>query len=285
MDSRDTPPIRNLLDPHPPQWVFPSPSVFLHMIQKASSHEILAAAPLTADGIAVHCKHDALVAAADLKLYPGNYRKHPAKQLDRMHAVISGKGGKPGNGWRRCAVVSTLSGCVTKGNGMVQMARRHGLQVPVEYQTYATKRDEIRDLVADNRLAALANDDESALRKLVAELEPDEVEFTGVSTAEIEALIKDAEIPAAEFPITAKLHERYDYVLIMTTNETDFAFLQTLCGVDTERSYKKDSIGIGRAISFERFIKTLRENYHSLNVPGQDHDHSQAGSGRPDLRP
>lgn len=263
------------------------------MTQKPSSHEIPPpdnGAPhsseiKTVDGIPVHCHYHDLVPASDLKLYPGNYRKHKAKQLDRMHSVIVGKSTGKGNGWRRCAVVSRLSGFVIKGNGMVQMAQRHGYHVPVEYQDYRSRTEEIRDLVADNRLAELAEDDEDALRKLVAELGTDEIEFAAVSADELEAMIRDAEIPEAEFPITAKLHEQYDYVLVFTTNASDFVFLQALCGVDTERSYKKTGIGIGRAVPFQRFINSIRENRHSLDVQGGHHDHAPAHSAGADLRP
>jgi hypothetical protein len=64
--------------------------------------------------------------------------------------------------------------------------------------------------------------------------------------------------PKAEFPITAKLHESYDYVLIFTTNATEFAFLQNLLGIQPERSYKKTGVGLGRAIPLERAIAALR---------------------------
>lgn len=167
---------------------------------------------------------------------------------------------------------------------MVQMAKRHGYEVPVEYQDYRTRREEIRDLVADNRLAELADDDEDALKKLLSELGSDEIEFAAVTAEEIEALIKNADMPEAEFPITAKLHEGYDYVVIFTTNTSDFVFLQGLCGVETERSYKKTGVGIGRAIPFPRFLQSIRENRHSLDVQGGLHDHPSADPKRPDLR-
>jgi hypothetical protein len=236
------------------------------MPQKQSSHEIL-----TPDGIPVHCLHSAIVTADQLKLFPGNYRKHKAKQLDRMLKVVKG------NGWRRSAVVSNLSGCVIKGNGMVQLAQRNGLHVPVEYQNYKSRAEELRDLVADNKLSALAEDDDDALRKLLSELDASEFELAAVSTAELEALIRDAEIPEAEFPITAKLHESYDYVLVFTDNDSDFIFLQTLCGVEIEKSYKKTGVGLGRALPFKRFIKALHENRHSINVQSQDDEHPPAG--------
>lgn len=247
------------------------------MARKSSSHE-KSKVVTTKDGIAVHCKFDRLVPAAELKLYPGNYRKHKGKQLDAMHKVING------NGWRRSAVVSSLSGCVIKGNGMVQMAQRHGFEVPVEIQIYKTRREEIRDLVADNRLSALAEDDDDALRKLVSELDAGEIELAAVTSAEIEALIRDADIPEAEFPITAKLHEGYDYVLVFTDNASDSLFLQTLLGLEVERSYKNKNVGLGRAITFKRFLDQIRENRHSLDVQGRNHADPPADSKRRAVR-
>ncbi len=243
------------------------------MAKKSSSHEIA-----TPDGIVVHCKHDAIVSAAELKFYPGNFNKHPKRQLEVMHRIISG------NGWRRPVVVSKLSGFITRGNGTVEMAKARDMHVPVEYQDYKSRREEIRDLIADKKAGELAEDDEDALRKLLSELDKEEIEFTGVLPGELEALIRDAEIPEGEFPITAKLHESYDYVLVFTDNESDFVFLQTLCGVETERSYKKTGVGLGRALPFKRFLESIRENHHSIHVQGGDHDHASARPRSPRVR-
>lgn len=238
-----------------------------------------------ASGIPVCCLHSKIVPSVDLKLYPGNYKKHPPKQLDRMHAVINGTEKKPGNGWRRPVVISLLSGFVTKGNGTAQMAKRHGLDVPVEYQAYKNRAEEIRDLVADNRLAALAEDDSEALAKLLSELDAGDLEMAAVTSDELEKLLADSDIPEAEFPITSRLHEHYDYVLVFAENETDFIFLQTLCGVRPERSYKKTGVGIGRAIPMKRFLESLRENSHSLNVQGANDDNAKAPAKRRRVRP
>ena len=94
-----------------------------------------------------------------------------------------------------------------------------------------------------HKLPALATDDKDALKTLLGELEADELAMTAVRSDEIDALLSEAAEIEAEFPITAKLHESYDYVLVFTNNESDFAFLQTLCGVVTERSYKKTGVG------------------------------------------
>lgn len=230
------------------------------------------------------CKHDKIVLASELKLYPGNYKKHPAKQLDRMLAVVQGTPKKPGNGYRRAAVVSLLSGCVTKGNGLVQMAQRSGLEVPVEFQPYKSRAEEIRDLVADNKLAALAQDDDAALTKLLSELDAEDVQLAGVTSEEIEKLLAETDVPEGEFPITAKLGESYDYVLIFTTNATEFAFLQNLVGIRPERSYKKSGVGLGRAVPLARALAALRENRHSLHVQSGDDDHAPAASKRDRVR-
>jgi len=227
----------------------------------------------------VHCHFDKLVPASELKPFPSNWKKHPPAQLDRYERVVTG------NGWRRAIVVSTLSGCITKGHGAWQMAARRGFDVPVEFQAYKNRAEEIRDLVADNKLADLAQEDDTALAKLLSELDATDLEFAAVTSAELERLIAESDIPEAEFPITAKLGESYDYVLIFTTNATEFAFLQNLVGLRPERSYKKTGVGLGRAIPLERALSALRENRHSLDVQSADHDHAQASSKRARVHP
>jgi hypothetical protein len=233
-----------------------------------------------AGDIPVFCLFDEIVPAADLKLWseqPGskNPQVHPAAQLDRYETVITG------NGFRRCAVRSTLSGCITKGNGLVQMARRRGWSVPIENQHYASRAEELRDVAADNQLAKLAQTDKDALNQLLGELDAGDLQFAAVTPEEFERLLAESHIPEAEFPITAKLGESYDYVLIFTTNATEYAFLQNLLGIVPERSYKKTGVGLGRAIALDRALKSLRDNRHSLDVQGGDDDHAQTASKRP----
>lgn len=239
----------------------------------------------TASGISVWCLHDKIVGADTLKPFPdGNYRIHKAVQLDRFETVVAGSDGKKGNGWRRPIVLSQR-GYIVRGHGAWQMAKRRGWEVPIEIQKYATLAEEIRDLIADNHLAELAENDDAALQKLFGRLDPGDITLTGYSEDEFKKLIEDAGIPEADFPITAKLHEGYDYVLIATTNETEFAFLQNLLGIVPERSYKKTGVGIGRVIMLERALVALRANRHSLDVQGGDDDHAQAPPKRGRVRP
>jgi len=291
--------------------VLPTPRVFVRANQNTTSHKTPAGRagrdsatkprPARSDAskprprahagtIPVFCLFDEILPARDLQLWseqPGsrNPQIHPPAQLDRYETVVEG------NGYRRCAVRSTLSGCITKGNGLVQMARRRGWSVPVENQHYASRAEELRDVAADNQLAKLARTDDEALRALLGELDAGDIKFAAVSEDELAKLISELVSTEAEFPITAKLGESYDYVLISTTNATEFAFLQNLLGVTPERSYKKTGIGIGRVIPLARAIAALRANRHSIDVACSDDDHAEAAkklprvrSGKPKLR-
>ena len=224
--------------------------------------------------------------AAELTPHPQNPKRHPAKQLDRYEVVVAGDPArkKKGNGWRRAVVVSMRSLCIVKGNGAWQMAMRRGWDVPVEFQDYKTEKEELRDLVADNRLAELAETDDDKLRAVLAGLDAADLQLTAFDPGELEKLLRDTTQIEGEFPITAKLGESYDYVMIYTTNDTEFVFLQSLFNIRPERSYKKTGVGLGRAIPLERALKALSENRHSIDVQGADHDHAPAPARRRRVR-
>lgn len=208
-----------------------------------------------------------MVPVGELKPNPSNPNKHPAKQLEFYAAAIRA------HGWRESVTVSKLSGLVVRGHGALMAARLAGAaEVPVEYQDYRSPEEELSDLLADNRLAALAATDSDLLKAALKELPVSSV--TGYSSSEIADLLAEL-APAPEFPITAKLNERHDYVMIVVDNETDWAFLKNLAGVRTERSFKNATIGEGRVVPFPRFIESLRENLHSIpSARRDDHDAS-----------
>lgn len=241
------------------------------MARKASSHEI----PTEVGGIAVRCACTRLEKISGLKPNPKNPKVHKAKQLALYWKIISA------HGWRRAIVVSKRSGLIVKGHGAYESARRNGAEfVPVDYQGYATEQEELADMLADNRLAELAENDEDKLRAVLSKLGGEiELDLTAFSQDDLDALIREADDSEAEFPIAAKLHEGYDYVVIATTSESDFQFLQTLCGVRTEKSYKNSHTGTGRVVPFDRFLASLRENHHSIYVQGGQHDDTPACTG------
>jgi hypothetical protein len=265
------------------------------MTRKTTSHEISKRhPPALASGIPVFCKYDVIDYPEGLKPHPDNaHRGHPAKQLDAYERVIAGPGlvdgdirwqtpeqKRKGNGWRKAIVVSLRSGFITKGHGAWLMAKRRGWMVPVEYQQYKSLAEERRDLLADNKLPAMSITDNEKLAKLLSELDATDLELSAFNQAELDKLMRDTAAIEGEFPITAKLGESYDFVVIYTTNATEFVFLQSLLNIRQERSYKKTGVGLGRAISLERALGALRENRHSIDVQGAKHDHAPAHSRR-----
>jgi ParB-like chromosome segregation protein Spo0J len=147
----------------------------------------------------VNCAFDELVPLEKLVPNPRNPNQHPQSQVALLAKVIAHQG------WRSPVVVSTRSGFIVAGHGRYEAAKVMGLSaVPVDYQDFATEADEWAHLVADNRLAELAEADESALRGLLAELKAGDfdLDLAGFDAVALEALLADPPQPEApdEFP-------------------------------------------------------------------------------------
>jgi len=222
----------------------------------------------------VRCAHTKLEATELLKPNPRNPNDHPPKQLALYAKILLHQG------WRRAVVISKRSGLIVTGHGAWLAARQEGWRrIPIDVQKFETPADETAHMLADNGLPQMAEIDTEELKKLLAELGEDMRLLSGFELEELEEMLEQA-----EFPITAKLNEGYDYVLVFTDNETDFVHLQTLFGVRTESSYKKTGIGIGRCVPFKTCLDALHENHHSLDVQGRDDDHAKARKQLPGRR-
>lgn len=126
-----------------------------------------------ASGIPVYCAHDAIVATATLVPNPQNPNKHPESQLELLAKVIKAQG------WRMPIKVSTRSGMIVSGHGRFEAAMLAGLtEVPVDYQHYETEEDELSDLLADNRIAELAEMDKEMLAAVFASIGEDSINIT-----------------------------------------------------------------------------------------------------------
>ena len=140
----------------------------------------------TADGVPVYCAHDAIVDVAKLVPNPKNPNQHPDEQIQLLGRIIRQ------TGWRQPITVSTRSGFIVKGHGRLAAALLEGVkEVPVDYQNYASEAEEYADLVADNRIAELAEIDNKMLADIFADIDTGEIpmEMTGYTEEEIESLI------------------------------------------------------------------------------------------------
>jgi len=132
-------------------------------------------------GIPVHCAFDAMVDTDTLIGNPRNPNKHGDEQIRLLAKIIVTQG------WRAPITVSNRSGFIVRWHGRLAAAKAAGLDAcPVDYQDYADEAAEWADLVADNRLAELAEIDRPALKDLLEELD------TGALDMELTGFTEDA---------------------------------------------------------------------------------------------
>lgn len=156
----------------------------------------------------IYCRYTEIRDISELKENPRNPNKHPQFQLERLAEVIKG------NGWRQPVTVSDLSGLIVKGHGRLQAAKLAGLKkIPVEVQHYETEADEMADLLADNKIAELAELDEAAVLEILDDMKEQglPVELAGYTEEDLEELLKD--------PSEAMSEEKYTSLLKPITYE------------------------------------------------------------------
>jgi len=141
---------------------------------------------------AVECAFDKMVAIEEIIPCPRNPNKHPQKQLDLLAKIIKAQG------WRNAIVVSNRSGFVVKGHARLEAAKILGLtDCPVDFQDYKDEASEWADMLADNRLAELAEPDLPSIKDLLLELDTGamDIELTGYDTESIESLMTQLHEP------------------------------------------------------------------------------------------
>jgi hypothetical protein len=134
----------------------------------------------------IHCAHAAVVDVTDLRPNPRNPNKHPDEQVALLAKNIRALG------WRHPVIVSKRSGLVVAGHARIEAARLLGtVQVPVDYQDFASEAEETAYLIADNRIAELAERDNAAIKDLLQELDTGEtdMDLTGYTASAMEELI------------------------------------------------------------------------------------------------
>lgn len=147
-----------------------------------------ASAPEPDSSVAVNCSHVSIEKTDSLKPNPRNPNTHPEEQIKLLANIIAK------TGWRSPIVVSKRSGFVTKGHGRLMAAKLLGLKtVPVDFQDYPDDAAELADMVADNRIAELAEFDRAVLKDILQELD----------TGAFDMLQTGFDLPALEAMMTA----------------------------------------------------------------------------------
>ena len=144
-----------------------------------------------ASGIKVWCRNDELKDITELIENPRNPNKHPDKQIALLAKIIRHQG------WRQPITISKRSGFIVKGHGRLQAAKVLNVElVPVEYQDYETEAAEYADLLADNRLAELAEPDADMIDDLLNDemFENFDLDLAGFDSGALADLLKDLDV-------------------------------------------------------------------------------------------
>lgn len=214
-------------------------------------------------GPAIHCAHDDVVPIADLRPNPKNPNTHPEKQIELLAKIIKTQG------WRNPIVVSERSGLMTKGHARLLAAKFLKLDaVPVDYQRYDSDAQEYEDMIADNRIAELAEIDKDLTADLLSKLKESgrDLDLTGFGAEAVAKMLeaRNGEGEKPEIQFTEELYEAHNYIVLYTDNEIDWNQLQTLYPLKTVKALDSrpgfEKQGIGRVVKWSDFIAKVLGN-------------------------
>ena len=181
------------------------------------------------DGVSVFCAFDEVVEINKLKENPRNPNTHPTVQIDLLAQIIKK------TGWRAPITVSNLSGFIVKGHGRLQAAKAAGFKhCPVEYQNFSDEEEEMAALLADNKLAELAEIDVEKLTEIFKDYEFEDLSLTGYSQEEFDELVdvfEEAELLGDPDEVPEEVETRAKLGDIWQLGEH-----RLMCGDSTSRS-------------------------------------------------
>ena len=127
-------------------------------------------------GVEVLCAYTELVSVEKIIPNPRNPNKHPESQIMMLAKIIQAQG------FRRPIIVSKRSGFITVGHARYQAAKYLGMD------------KEYADMIADNRIAELAERDTDMLKELLIELKDGDltdIELTGFTHDDLTRLLEE----------------------------------------------------------------------------------------------
>ncbi len=120
----------------------------------------------------IKCAHSAIVELHKLVPNPRNANKHPEKQITMLAKIIDHVG------QRHPIVISKRSGYICAGHGRLQAIQLLGWEkAAVDYQDFETEAEEFAFLIADNKIAELAEHDELKMIEGIKDLKLDDLDF------------------------------------------------------------------------------------------------------------
>ena len=132
-----------------------------------------------------------MVDVTELKPHPMNPNQHSEEQIALLAKNIRALG------WRHPVIVSERSGYIVAGHARVLAAGVLGVtQAPVDRQVFASEQSELSYLIADNRIAELAERDNATIKDLLETLDDgsNDMDLTGYTAESIEELMTQVHV-------------------------------------------------------------------------------------------
>jgi len=173
----------------------------------------------TAATIPVHCAHESMADITDLRPNPRNPNKHGDEQVALLAKNIRALG------WRHPVIVSNRSGLVVAGHARIAAAAVLGCtSIPVDHQDFDTDAEEMAYLIADNRIAELAELDNATIKDLLQELDTGEIDtdLTGYTEAAIENLMTQFHVDEVDPPDLADGDRAQFRQMTFTVHDSQF---------------------------------------------------------------
>jgi ParB-like chromosome segregation protein Spo0J len=180
---------------------------------------------------------------------PRNPNKHSDKQVALLAKVIRHQG------WRAPITVSKRSGFIVTGHGRLAAAILLQVeQVPIDEQDFATEADEWAHLVADNRIAELADADRGMIADLLGELDAGglDMDLTGFDMEALEELMEEKEtIDEADEAETKPKQSDDDYSLfeLVMLHENKLKLIDALNLIKQKSNLETNELAIMTLIS------------------------------------
>jgi len=153
--------------------------------------------------VKILCAHTDVFELERLVEHPKNPNKHPDKQVKMLAKIMQHQG------WRHPITVSKRSGFIVAGHGRLQAAKLNGwTEAPVDIQDFENEAQEYQHMIADNKIAELADHDDSMMLSGLEDvgLLDDDVDFDllGMDAFDLTKMGALADLDAEEKPESEK---------------------------------------------------------------------------------
>lgn len=153
-----------------------------------------------------NCSYSKLVDIHKIIENPKNNNNHPDRQIELLAKIIDYQG------QRSPIVVSNRSGFIVKGHGRLEAVKKLGWnKIAVDYQDYESEAQEYADLIADNKIAELAQFDQNLMIDQIKELELDDFDFDLLAMPDFSLEIKDPEVKNTGSELDLDAFDNFDH--------------------------------------------------------------------------